>query len=75
MSSLWTLVWCAAALLDPKRLLDRASNSISEGHGFLLMYQRSVRFTREHEKLAKLMHQLGRLSKELEHMSNDVLDT
>lgn len=61
-----------SSLLDPERLLDRASNQISEGYGYLVSYRNSVRFTNEHTRLSKLMHKLETISEELEEISENV---
>ena len=61
-----------SSLLDPKRLLDRASNQVSEGYGYLVSYKNSVIFTNEHNRLSKLMHKLETISQELEEISQNV---
>ena len=62
-----------SALLDPERLLARASHSVSEGHGWLVSYQHSIRFTEEHNRLAKLMRKLDVIAGELEEISQSDL--
>ena len=62
----------SSSLLDPERLLDRASNQVSEGYGYLVSYRNSVMFTKEHNRLSKLMNKLEIISEELEEISKDV---
>lgn len=61
-----------SSLSDPERLLDRASNQISEGYGYLVSYRNSIRFTDEHNRLSKLMQKLETISEELETISKNV---
>jgi hypothetical protein len=47
-----------SSILDPERLLDHASNQVSEGYGYLVSYRNSVMFTKEHNRLSNLIHKL-----------------
>lgn len=71
---MFILLFCilTSSLTDPERLLDRASNHVSEGYGFLVSYQNTVRFTSDHNRLVKLMRKLENLAQELEEISKDV---
>lgn len=68
------LLFCimTSYLTDPERLLDRASNQVSEGYGYLVSYQNTVRFTNDHNRLARLIHKLENIAQELEEISKDV---
>mgnify|MGYP001165512148 CR=1 FL=1 len=71
---MFILLFCilTSSLTDPERLLDRASNHVSEGYDFLVSYQNTVRFTGDHNRLAKLIHKLENLAQELKEISKDV---
>ena len=55
----------AINLYDPEKLLPRAAESLNESMQYLVSYQNSVRFGREHYELVRIMDNLEKLERKL----------
>ena len=56
------------ALHDEEQLLRRAQNSLKETNGFLISYQKYVRFDPTYYRLDQIIHKLRKIETEFNYM-------